>query len=284
MSSVLTPWRLQLGAMQLGVTDDAGVEWFVESVTGYGSPRSTLLVEQKPRAHGGWSGAAFLTPRTLAVGGWILAPTEALMLAAVDQLIDAVSLDPVVMTVTQGGVERTLLVRRSDEVIITHPAGPAAAQFSFQVVADDPRKYAPAALTGSTFLPSSSGGLTWPITWPLIWTGVAKTGQVSLFNAGNTEAPIRMRVFGPVTGPIISHQQSGKSLSFAPGFSVALGNYIDIDMERREVMENGQATRNGSLIGRGWFGLVPGQNDIAFSAAVYNAASALTVTSWSAWE
>jgi hypothetical protein len=253
----------------------------MEVLEGWGSPASRLSLNPRPRAHGAWAGDAFLEPRALSAAGWIKAPTPGLALAAVDALIGATSLASTVLTVVESGAERSLAVRRDDAVIVTW-LNDREAQWSIGLVAADPRKFG-TALTASTALPSTTGGLTVPFTVPFTINAVTVTGQVSLTNPGNIAGPVRLRIDGPVQGPVVTHVSSGRQLVFASSVVLGAGEWIDVDMERREVLANGQSSRNGWVTQRGWSSFEPGENTWAFTAVSYNAGSLLTVNATPAW-
>ncbi|WIA96407.1 phage tail family protein [Curtobacterium sp. MCBA15_004] len=112
---------------------------------------------------------------------------------------------------------------------------------------------------------------------------VTVTGQVSLTNPGNDTGPLRLRIDGPCTGPVVTHVGTGDRLVFSSSLVLAAGEWLDIDMEKRQVYANGQSSRAGYITSRGWFGFDPGPNTFAFTAAQYNAASQLTVAGTPAW-
>ena len=282
MSTPLLTTRASLGTLDFSVQEASGVAWFLQQLDGWGSPKSTLDVRQRPRSHGGWAGAAFLQPRSLAASGLVTAPTAALLSDAIDRLNAAVSLDSTTLTVWEAGRARTCTVRRDDEVLVSDwvfDAGSCSAQWSIQLVATDPRKYG-AALTASTNLPSSSGGLTWPITWPAVWSATQVTGVVTLTNPGNITGPVTLRINGPVTGPTVTHIGSGLTLTFSSSLTLSAGEWLTVDMEARTVLANGQASRSGWVTNRGWFGLEPGVNQFAYGAAVYNSTTTVQVNGW----
>jgi hypothetical protein len=283
---VATAPTLALSGLAFNTREASGVEWMAERLDGFGSPRGTLQVVQRPRQHGGWSGDSFLVARTQVIAGWCSAPDIVSLLDARDRLTAACTLAATTLDIeTPGAGTRTLTVRRDGDVI-WQPQGPRHASWSVQLVADDPRMVG-AALQSSTGLPSSTGGLEYPITYPITYTGVTTSGVISINNPGNVAAPVRLRIDGSVVGPIVTHTGSSgyQVFSFVNDFEVALGDWLDIDMELRRVLANGQSSRNGYISSRGWFALDPGANDITFQAASYSASAQLTVyTNDGAWE
>jgi hypothetical protein len=282
MVTLLGGASAKIGDLTLHARDDAGVEWFLDDIDGWGVPKPTLQVVQRPGGHGGFSGSSFIGPRNLVVKGHTrTTPTN--LSYAMDQLYSAFSEDPTVLEVNEQGRKRRCTVRRSDEIIPTW-VGDTTCEWSAQVVADDPRMYGD-PVTISTGLPSSTGGLTLPATFPIMFTGVTVSGLVRIDNPGNIAAPLMVRFDGDVTGPRIYHQQTGKLWAMA-GFNIPAGQWVTVTMgpSRWEALAQGQATRAGYITSRGWMELVPGRNDFAFGADVYSPGALMTVTAAPAWK
>jgi hypothetical protein len=219
----------------------------------------------------------------MTIEGLILAPVAGMLSAASDLLSMAVSLGQFQMIVSEQGRVRNVMAQRQDDVQFTYLSD-LVARYSIQVVAKDPRKFGD-LVTASTRLPFSEGGLTFPITFPTIFTGVTGTGKVTINNPGNTQAPVWLRIDGPLPagGWTVSHQGKGQSLTFATALALGSGEFVTVDMDRREVLAQGQAPRSGYVTSRGWFSLDPGDNVIAFSAANYSSTASLTVTTKPSW-
>ncbi|WP_105033490.1 hypothetical protein [Cryobacterium aureum] len=268
-----------LSGLALSAIDPTtGTEWLMEEFEGWeGSPASTIRVEQKVRGQGGSAGLAYEESRDIGIGGKVFTSSWAELKRAELQLSAACTLEDSLLTIEENGQFRHCMVRRAGKVIFER-ISTTVAQWSIQVVALDPRKlHAP--LTGSTSLPSTTGGLTIPFTVPVVISAVQATGQITLTNPGNTAGPVFGRIDGPCVGPIVTHAgPGGGQLVFAPSLVLAAGEWLDIDYERHEVLANGQASRNKYIRARGWSSFEPGVNTWAFTAASFNAASQLTIT------
>lgn len=271
-----------VGSLVIGYAEVSGVDFSLEVLDGWGSPGSTIEVVQKPRADGGWAGSAFLRPRNLSLGGKIFAPNPAALTDAIDRLGNAFSLDDTTLSVSEAGRVRSVTVRRTDEVMVRKITS-TIALWSAQVIAKDPRKFA-AALSGFTFLPSSSGGLTVPFTVPFAINSTVVAGNVSLTNPGNEAGPVVLRIDGPTTGPVITHVGSGQALVFSSSLVLNTGEWLTVDMDKRTALANDQASRSGYITGRGWSAFEPGSNTWSFTAAGFNALSKLTVTATPSWK
>jgi len=266
-----------LGGIPFGEVDEFGVDWAIDEngFEGWGATASTRETVQRARASGGWSGKGYLTPRNLSLSGRFFAPTPELAVLALDRLNDAASIDDTLLTVTEPGRVRSLMVHRTDDVLHKWLM-PTVCVWGIGLVADDPRKlHAP--LMGTTRLPSSVGGLSVPFTVPLTISAVQVSGQVSLTNPGNTTGSVVLRIDGPCVGPVVTHVSSGRSLVFSSSLILGAGEWLVIDMDARSVLANGQSSRSGYVTGRGWSGFLPGENTWSFTAAGFDAGSLLTV-------
>lgn len=275
--------EVTLSGLPLIGADDSGIVWGLHTVDGWGSPTGTLTLQQRARQHGAWAGDSFLAARPLVLSGEALLPSSGLGRSAQDTLIEAASLDETTLAVTEGSETRSLVVRRDGEVIISwSPLRDLLFDWSVQLVAPDPRKRG-TALTGSTGLPSSSGGLTIPFTIPFSIDATVVSGQVALTNPGNIAGPVTLRIDGPITAPVVTHVSSGKSLVFASSLVLGEGEFVLVDMERREVLAQGIEPRNGWVVRREWSAFESGANVWAFSAAEMSTGT-LTVEAVPTWQ
>jgi len=284
----LTGWGssgspVALGDLLLNTEDSNGVQWVLEDFNWDDSPGSTVVVTQRARGDGGTASEAFYKPMVYVLKGTIIAPTEELGLAARNAMAAAVTLDPFQLTVAEGGLVQHSMVQRQDQPIFTR-MNQTDRTFSLQVVAKDPRKFGN-LISATTPLPSSSGGRTYPATYPIVYTGHSETGIIRVTNTGYTQAPVWLRIDGPVPagGWNVTHVGKKQTLTFATSLALASGEFVTVDMDRREVLAQGQAARAGYVTSRGWFSLDPGDNDIAFSAANYSATAQLTVLTKPSW-
>lgn len=274
---------IAIGDLVLNAEDANGVLWLVESFSGWGSPGSTVELTQRARGHGATASEGWLKARVMSLDGVIDAPTPAGLRVAVDAFTAAVSLGSFQLTVAEAGLIRHVDAVRQDEVILSW-LDAHTARFSIQVAAKDPRKFGDLA-SYSTRLPFSSGGLVRPSTWPRTWTGVSGTGKISVTNPGNTEAPVWLRIDGPLPagGHSVTHTGKQRTLTFGTTLALAAGEFLTVDMDRKEVLAQGQSARSGYVTSRGWFSLDPGVNEIAFSSVNYSETASLTLSTKPAW-
>lgn len=260
-----------------------GVKWVVNDIPGWrGSPASTLTFTQRGRGDGATESEPFLTPRVISIQGQVFAPDPGTLQAALDSLYTNASLNPVTLTVVEGGLTRHVTVRRQGDVIVKQ-YNARSALFTVQLGAKDPLKYGD-AFTTTTALPSSSGGLTFPITFPAVFTGVQNSGVMQVTNIGDYKAPVYARVDGRLPGVwSINHINAGADDVFTVALPINVGEFVTVDMQRREVLAQAQSPRNGYVTSRGWFQLDPGVNQIAFTSTVYDPSALLTITTMPAW-
>lgn len=282
-SEALDPLWIALGELVLGSVDPDGVRFTVDKFDGWGSPASSAELTQRARGHGATSSEGFLRPRVMTIEGLVIAPVPGLLSMALDSLSAAVTLSQFQMLVSEQGRIRNTNAQRQDDVQVQYLSD-SIARYSIQVSAKDPRKFGD-LVTATTRLPFSEGGLVRPSTWPRTWTGVSGTGTVTVNNPGNTEAPVWLRIDGPIPagGWTITHQGKKQSLTFATALALGAGEFVTVDMDRREVLAQGQSARSGYVTSRGWFSLDPGDNVIAFSSANYSNTASLSVSTKPAW-
>lgn len=282
-SNTVDPLWIGVGDLVLGAMDASGIRFTVDKFDGGGSPSSSVSFTQRARGHGATASEGFYHPRVMTVEGLIMVPTADLLSVAADMLSAAVTLDQFTMLISEQGRIRNLAAQRQDDVQVTYLTD-TTARFSIQVVAKDPRKFGD-LITASTLLPFSSGGLVRPSTWPRTWTGVSGTGTVTINNPGNTEAPVWLRIDGPIPagGHSITHQGRKRTLTFGTAIELGAGEFLTVDMDKREVLAQGQSARSGYVTSRGWFALDPGDNVISFSSVNYSATASLSLTTKPSW-
>lgn len=267
---------ITIGSQVLNAIDGNGTRWRVTSFQGWGATDPTSSLTQRVRNSGAWAGDSFSSGRTMTISLLVTSLTASQHSLDIDQLIHAVAKTDTLFQVSESGRVRYCYARRASQVV-PEKQNAWTSRFVFSMFSKDWRKFS-APLVGSTLLPMSTGGLTIPYTVPYPINSTFLSGQVSLTNPGNETGPVKMRVDGPTTGPIITHVGSAQALTFSASLVLAAGEWLDIDMEKHTVLANGQSSRAGYITSRGWSGFDPGPNTWSFTAASYNAASLLTVT------
>lgn len=131
---------------------------------------------------------------------------------------------------------------------------------------------------------ASSSPVTGGLTVGFTVDATTVTGQVSLVNPGNEPGPVRLRIDGPCVGPVITHVSTGAQLVFSSSLVLRAGEWLEVDMESRTVLANGQSSRAGWITSRGWSQFDPGRNTWSFTAASFTSAARLTVTATPSWK
>jgi hypothetical protein len=280
--SFLYDTSASIGDVVFNADDAGGVGWYLVNLDGWtGSPQGTLAPVQKPRQAGAWSGKSYSKPRTLVLTGAMVAPSKAEARDAMDQLNEAIPLDDQILYVTEAGLQRYITVRRDGDIIPKWESD-CACTFTVQMVALDGRRLAE-PLSGATMLPQSSGGLVIPYTIPYAIASTVASGAVTLTNPGNDTGPVQLRIDGPCVSPQVAHQGTGATLTFGTSLTLAAGEYLLVDMDKKVALANGQVNRSQYITSRQWSGFDPGPNSWSFSAATFNPSSQLTVTATPAW-
>jgi hypothetical protein len=257
-----------LGGWQGNVRDDYQVDWVVEEEEGWSSsPPARPTQEDKSVGDGAWAGPGFYGPRVVTLTGKAVANSQLDMLAAKDRLKSAVGPRRLTrLQVDELHLSRVAMVRLTDQIALTD-IGPLAFSWSMILTAPDPRRYAAAADTVSTGLPTTAGtGRTYPRTYPRTYGGAIAggAGSVSVTQAGDyDETPAVVTFWGPVTSPSVTHVQTGRSLVF--DLTLADGEYLVVDLLVQTALLAGTSSRMYTLTGgSGWFLLVPGTNELQF--------------------
>ncbi len=279
MATITGTTQIAIGSsIVLGTIDGSGTIWRIDpgGFTGWGSPATTLNPIPRIRQRGATAGDAFDTPRVMSINGTITAQSPALLNAAIDLLLASVTRDEFLMTVTESGIARWCMPRRSGETM-TPKITNLIASYSIQIEAMDPRKFS-APLSASVGLGVSGGGFAVPEVWPLAVAGGGSNGTVSLTNSGVEQGPVIARVDGPCAPFSILHQSPADTSMFSTSLTLNAGEYAVIDMENKKFLGNGQASRSLFITSRMWSSFDPGGNSWTFTATSYNAASLLTIT------
>lgn len=276
--------RINLGSVQLGAVDADGVAWHLQELEGWDG--SEVRVEYQPREadHGAWASRAYLGQRSVTISGKVEAPSLGLLDAALEQLRSAASLTDTLLVVYET-VPKQSVVRRSGRPLIKMVSD-RVAEYSLLVTAADPRRYAASLQSGTTGLPTTTGGLTPPVTPPLTISATTVSGVISAQTVGTIATRPVLAIDGPVTQPqILVQLPDGTVRGLLYSQSLATGDRLVIDTDAHSVTLNGTASRRRYLTTpQGWPELPPAStSNIQFQAASYSAAAMLTAEWRSAW-
>jgi hypothetical protein len=253
-----------------------GGPYIVEELSGWDDlPEVTSYDTPRSRGHGDHVGDQFARSRVVTVSGSIAnrAARDALALALqtvtpVTSTVEDLSIETLGRSLTAGA----RLIRRALPVTENYASG--LIPFALQWKCPDPLRYGP-ELSASTGLPSSSGGLAFPVTFPANFGATGDLGLITLPNDGTAATPVRFTVSGPLSG---GFELSGDGGRIAYPVEVPAGQAVTIDTGRGSVLVEGTSDRRASLTAADWLQVPAGGSlTVQFtSLGAYDAAATLT--------
>lgn len=276
--------------------DDLGCLHFVTSTDGSpavvgweGKAAPRVQSDDRPSADGTNDGQSTQPGKTVTIQGITRAPDIATLQQAMGRLSGLLMSGDRYgqLVAVESWMTRQMRARHGAEAIVL-PSRTVAREATFSFVF-----YGPAGrrlgnpMIASTGLPAATGGFDVPLVVPLVINETVVSGICDLTNPGEMTGPVVVRIDGPIVGPVITHIASGQQIVFASSLTLAAGEWLTVDMERHEVLANGQegASRNQSVLpnGRGWSGFDKGANEWALTAQSGGSAAGMTITAWPAW-
>jgi hypothetical protein len=116
------------------------------------------------------------------------------------------------------------------------------------------------------------------------YPSAAGVGSAYIVQDGNRPAHWQARIFGPVTAPSLvrTHDNGTAAVAFQSGWSIAAGDYLQVDSETRTVLLNGStgAPRYSfvDFSQTEWWRLLPGVNDVRLAAESYTSPAQAEIT------
>lgn len=222
---------------------------------------------------GGTVEGEFLDPRTITIEGTLFCHSSDSIEAQLDLLksnFQPRTLDQP-LYIKSPGVDQRLILCKSLGVRYDIDQARRYNSTSFQVIlqAQDPVVY-------GSVVKSFSGALSSEITnghgfdhgYDLSFGGISTAGsQISVYNAGTKAVGAIIRLYGPVTGPRLLNDTTGRILSFRTSLVATSTDIITIDLKRRTVKLNGASRRGTVEDENGWFMIAPGTNILRYQAA-----------------
>lgn len=263
---VIQPRFAVIGDLLLGGVDDYGSALFLNDLSGWdGATGTTLDSEQRVADDGAWLSDAYLPARlleaTLTVTGMSFEATT----QSLSRLVGLVpAKQPAEMVVTTFGTQLAADVVQSGDILSSQKGH--VARLSVPLEAPDPRRYSVDTVTLATGLPVSSGGLRLPFRTAVRVQGSTEAGGFTATNDGNVTTWPIFTVFGPCPAFTITHRGTSQVLRYHE--DVPADHFVVVDVTARSALFDGVAAR---YVTGSWFGYAPGDNDIAFTAATYDA-------------
>lgn len=273
-----------LGGLRLGAVDAAGTAWFLQSLEGWDSPEVRAELQDRESDHGSWFSPVYLGSRPITLAGTVEAADRSSLQNAMEQLYTAASLADTTLTVWDGAPKQAT-VRRSGKVLAQYITDNVAS-WSILVTAADPRRYSTTLQTGTTGLPNTTGGLTFPITFPITWSATTVSGQINAVNSGSMDTRPVLTIAGPVVAPTISAlYPDGSVRQLIYSLTLATGDVLTIDTDAHTVLLNGSVSRRRFVtVSSGW-PTIPANSSVnyQFQSGTYNSSALLTASWRSAW-
>lgn len=277
--------RADLGVIPLGGVDTAGVAWALQSLDGWDSAEVRAEFSEREADHGAWASPVYLGSRPVTLTGTVTAPDRATLEDALERLRTAASLSDTTLIVYELTGSKQVTVRRSGKPLFAYVTD-RIATYSVLVTAGDPRRYSTTLQSGTTGLPSTTGGLTFPITFPVTFSAVTVSGQINAVNGGTIDTRPILTIAGPVVAPTISALYAdGTVRQLVYSQDLATGDVLVIDTDAHTVVLNGAVSRRRFMtISAGWPTIPAGATvNYQFQSSTYNATAMLTATWRSAW-
>lgn len=253
-----------------GAVDSQGTQWRLNKFDGWwGSAPLRLSLQDRPLDHGAFDGPSFYSPRVMTLEGLAISPDRTTQLLARD-IVASVCAAPASLTamvVTEPGrPTRRCMVRQSGDVKVADLTD-TMCRWSMVLVAPDPRRYDDTETVIVLSPPTGAlGGITVPLTVPFtISTTGMSTSSATATNAGTLATRPIVEFAGPLVDPQIANVGAGRSLSMT--ITLAAGDILTADFDRRTLLLNGSASRSNTLTASAaWWELDPGGNDLTFAA------------------
>jgi hypothetical protein len=261
---------ISLDGWSASAVDEQGTEWWLAKLDGWhGSPDGRLSTVDRPADHGQFDGPTYLTSRVITASGTAIATDRTGALLARD-IVSSLCWDPsrlYTLRVTEPGRPTRRASVRLNTGIKVAEVSDVAFDFQIQWKAPDPRRYADIETILTLSPPTGAvGGITYPLTVPFSFntTGLS-TSSATAVNAGTIATRPLVILHGPLVDPQIGNVSAQRTLSFL--LTIAGGDSLTVDFDRRTVLLNGTASRASALTATAaWWELAPGGNDLQFTA------------------
>lgn len=234
---VTRPGQVQYGPMLMGGGTSA--RW--RQLTGWRDlPDAQIADSPRPQAHGAYPGSVYGDALTVTYD-FLLRGRYADKVAALATIERYAPMD---------GVERALVIDDGDgpwmrQARVIARSVPQDQDFrqgpvecSLQFLCADPRRYSLTERRVTSSLPSSSGGLVYPLTYPLDY-GTSSSGAATAYNDGAVAAPLVVTFRGPLVNPVLV--ASDWRLAF--NITLAAGETLIADTAEGTALLNGTADR-----------------------------------------
>ncbi|KIZ16827.1 phage distal tail protein [Streptomyces natalensis] len=277
--------RVDLGPIPLGGVDTAGVAWSLQSLEGWDGAEVRSEYTEREADHGAWASPVYFGSRPITLAGTVTAPDRVTLEDALDRLRSADALSDTTLVVYELTTPKQAVVRRSGKPLFAYVTD-RIATYSVMVTAADPRRYSTNLQSGTAGLPTTSGGLAFPVTFPITFSATTVSGVINAVNTGSFETRPVLTVAGPVTAPSVAAlYPDGTVKQLIYSLDLQSGDVLTIDTDAHSVMLNGTVSRRRFMTVSGGWPTIPAGSSVnyQFQSGTYNATAMLTATWRSAW-
>lgn len=284
--------RLSLDDFPLYGVDDNGCEWHVtfQDVSGlFDGVASTLKTSEKAMTDGWYGNLPRLQGRSISIEGYIIGRCTESCITAWNAFKSVLNHDGMILVARLGDISRQVRVWQSASAPLVKWEGVNMLRFTLGLTSLSPYLYGLESVSGGAFLPSSSGGMTFPYhfeepgvalsSW--MWSEDVVSGRVALSNVGTAPSPVTIRIDGPVVNPQILHVGSGHVMAF--DVALGVGHYTTVNGLTHEILIDGTDPARGRVVRREWSQAEVGENVWGFSAGEYSDTARMTVSFYPAY-
>lgn len=243
----MTDRTITWGSITLGGTSN----YLITDLAGWDEmPGLNDMSVSRVRAHGDHMGDQFSQARIVTVSGNIVDPNNRDGLAQALLAATTVSSSTTPLTIDVFGQQLTANARIVRRAITAGPTyGAGAVPFALQWRCPDPLRYGPVRTYPSVGLPTTSGGLAYPLAYPLAYGAAGANGQVTLTNDGTADASFSFTVTGSLPN---GFEVSGGGGRITYPVAVPSGQTVSVDTGAGTVFVEGTADRRASLTNADW--------------------------------
>lgn len=260
MTIQANPSLVVVDGMTFGNVDDTLVGWVYTSIDGW-YDGAGVRASFTPRTfdHGSFDSPVYRDVRTVTLTGVYMGSsyTDAV---AQSLLLAALLGDGTPGVITVDGISST--VRLSGQPSMTW-IGDAAFNYQVSFTAVDPKKYGPVHNATAITMPTTGGGLIYPlyVTLSVLSYGTVPVPQIALLtNSGTADTSVQMVVASggaAITGGFqITETVTGSVLQYSD--DLPAGSSVAFDTGAGSVILNAQANRRGSLTIAQWWQIPAG--------------------------
>jgi hypothetical protein len=237
---------LVLGALTMQLEDEAGGWFMTELDLGY--PEVREVVNNRPDANGIYDRTQFFGSRPVSASvtavKWVGAVIDDVAARFAPFMVPAAR--PVLHYVLDrpGLPERVLTLRAANYGFVID--NPDSREIHLQWVAADPVVRDPAGHTATAFAGSSAGsGRRYNLAFNRVYpSGGGGPSTATLYSPGDITVSPLLRIFGPVTAPVVSFSGGNGAFAMLPTLTVSGGHFVEVDTATKTAWLDGDRAQN----------------------------------------